>query len=275
MFAQSSKRFLRDIPKRIDGKNSDLSVTSSNRMDAEGANVTLDGADKPAKRYRLLKPWLELASLAAPLVDNGPEFSTPEELADHVLSFFDRAPDTLLFPANEIRAWFNEATDRMRARSQLVELAMRSAETFLFCASGGNVPEDLALQEVPSGLARLMVEGGRLEIETLDPYHKCFLPAVGLVEIARIRRCPMCHSFFYALRTAGRGRYNAGSKACPGRCTQTWRQRAWRRREAERVEKAWVLHRAGKDATAIARELRISIGKARSFLVRARKEHKE
>ena len=75
MFAQSSKRFLRDIPKRIDGKNSDLSVTSSNRMDAEGANVTLDGADKPAERYRLLKPWLELASLAAPLVDNGPEFS--------------------------------------------------------------------------------------------------------------------------------------------------------------------------------------------------------
>jgi len=69
----------------------------------------------------------------------------------------------------------------------------------------------------------------------VDPFQD-FLASLGGVKAERVRKCPMCGSFFYALRK--------DQKACSKRCNAARRVRDWRANQA-RHEYRRKLRKAG------------------------------
>ena len=234
------------------------------------------GSDKPAERYSRLRPWLRFANLANPAM-SGPSGPDPMGLIrrrDFIRKFNAAGlVQTQDFPLSDIKRLL-EAGPRRRQRERYSahQLALVVWSMLRDIAS---TPEGQGTHFDISAKVALDWGPGRLRAQPTSSVLSSFAQALDGTEPERIRQCPVCQSIFYAVRTTGQGQYNAGSKACPGRCTQTWRQQEWRRHEADRVKRAWVLHRAGKDLTAVARNLGVSIHKARAYLARARKEHND
>jgi hypothetical protein len=101
---------------------------------------------------------------------------------------------------------------------------------FLFCV--GEEPEGFAFEDGPRITSRLRNKNGLLYVETFDPYRDNFLPAIRLVELERIRRCPICSKFFFALRTKIKGGKDTSSKACSSKCNQVRRVQKWRAKQS-------------------------------------------
>jgi hypothetical protein len=246
-------------------------------------NVTLNLGDPPAKRYERLKPWLDLANIALPLLENGEtkyigpaegrwqrreiqahereerierailflkeadpykRLRKTEQLRSQALeatsAFLARTADTTDFPADALREWLAKSKQNRDGRKELLTLAVRSAEAFKFCTLKHTAPDQATLDEgrfsnyredcmdQTAPEARVVFDRSqeRLAIRSFDPYRDYFLPALEGVEIERIRRCPVCGQFFFAVRWDRNGKY--GSKACSKKCNQVRRMRDWR-----------------------------------------------
>jgi hypothetical protein len=146
--------------------------------------------------------------------------------------------ETVDFPAGTLRKW--SANPGINGSTQLLKLATRVAEAFKFCTLKHMIPdqatldqgrdvsyrEDCITQTAPEARVVLDRRQERLAIQSFDPYRDYFLPAIQGLEIERIRRCPVCGQFFFALRWDRDGKY--GTKACSKKCNQVRRMRDWR-----------------------------------------------
>jgi hypothetical protein len=191
--------------------------------------VTVSGRAQARKRYERLAPWLELANLAAPMLgDDGPEPGTLDDLMLPVLRYVGRAQDSDFFPAEQLRRYARQWPDR--AGKQLQSLAIDVARAFILC-----LDEDLeaafAVEEGPRLAIEVFKSKGVVDFEVFDPFRDCFLPAIKGVEVARIRRCPVCRKIFFAMRHKAGSKY--GSKACSRQCNQTLRVRRHRAKQAD------------------------------------------
>jgi len=108
--------------------------------------------------------------------------------------------------------------------STLRTLAMASSPHVLKAA--GNAPLLIErLYETPAtSWAEIWVRNGAVRARWVDPF-KDFLDALEGVEAARVRQCPVCRRFFFALRK--------DQKACSKRCNGVRRVRHWRANQAE------------------------------------------
>jgi len=79
-------------------------------------------------------------------------------------------------------------------------------------------------KEFPMMFSACRAENGRIHFAP-DPLRAHFMTALEGVETRRIRRCPICDKFFYAVRGT--------QKACSQRCNATRRVRAWREKQSE------------------------------------------
>lgn len=193
--------------------------------------VTAISREKPFERYKRLKPWLELGNLATPVLDEGTDdASSLDEMRGPALRFIGEAVATPDFPADGMRAWFKESADKHESGKQLFQLALDVARAFLFCV--GEEPEGFAFEDGPRDTSRLRNKNGLLYVETFDPYRDNFLPAIRLVELERIRRCPICRKFFFALRAKTKSDTDTSSKACSRKCNQVRRVREWRAKQS-------------------------------------------
>jgi hypothetical protein len=82
---------------------------------------------------------------------------------------------------------------------------------------------------------------GRASIATVNLYSD-FLNALRGTEVARIQECPICQSYFYALRFSTNRLFS--TKACSQRCNTTRRVREWRVKQ-EQYENARKLKPEG------------------------------
>jgi len=156
-----------------------------------------------------------------------------------ISAFLKDAPETADFPAGTLRQW-----SANRAFDSLLKLATRAAEAFKFCTLKHAAPDQATLDEgrdfnyredrisQAAPEARVVLDRSQecLSVRSFDPYRDYFLPALEGVEIERIRRCPVCGKFLFALRWDRDGKY--GSKACSKKCNQVRRMRDWRARQS-------------------------------------------
>jgi hypothetical protein len=229
--------------------------------------VTLRANASNAERYERLKLWIEFVNLFERAFRESPVPDPPLENqanADFV-RFIQSAPDTRYFPGEQLRRWLREYA----AFEQFVQLLTNVARTLRFCASEG--PEKLDLNLIPPVPQVLDRSETLLKVETYDPYRDYFVKAIEGVEHARIRRCPICAKFFYAVRGPGKSE-RSGTKACSKRCNQARKQREWREQERKRTETTRILLQEGSSVMQIAEALRVSTKKAREYVAHTRKE---
>jgi len=71
--------------------------------------------------------------------------------------------------------------------------------------------------------SEVWIRNGSITTNWFDPV-KAFLDALESVEAMRVRKCPVCTNFFYAVRK--------DQKSCSKRCNAVRRVRSWRANQA-------------------------------------------
>ena len=123
----------------------------------------------------------------------------------------------------------------------LHNLAQRVADGFHFYASQ-RARVSVSLSPSPTVPVQFSADReGRASIATVNLYSD-FLNALRGTEVARIQECPICQSYFYALRFSTNRLFS--TKACSQRCNTTRRVREWRVKQ-EQYENARKLKPEG------------------------------
>jgi hypothetical protein len=106
-------------------------------------------------------------------------------------------------------------------------------------AAGGRPLFVKRLYENPAtSRSEIWVREGAIATQWVDPY-KNFLAALAGIEAVRVRQCPVCKGFFFALRK--------DQKACSTRCNAVRRVRQWRANQVQ-YEYRRKLRSAGLEA---------------------------
>ncbi len=217
----------------------------------------MTGCESPRKTHGRLGPWLKLANLLPP----------PPSRDE--LRFLDLAPIErwqakcrTTPPAKLLRSFTQSRLARAPAIAATVDLPLlrddpdqarrfldlvrEIAFTLQTLASVGPSKILKAAGQVPVLIKRLYqtpatsrseiwIRKGVLTTRWIGPF-KDFLAALDGAEAQRVRQCPMCGRFFYALRK--------DQKACSKRCNVARRVREWRASQA-RHEYRRKLRKAG------------------------------
>lgn len=222
-----------DASKQIPSRKSTVDVTKT-REDSDA--VTFTHAESPSKRYAKLEPWFWLANqafrrsdgrLLPPEATDDSEALTelwgqviPRVERDESLAAVLRQIQVSPMPDREKDEWLCRLTWIV---ASTLEFYVERRETNRPMILGGAV------------LATFQVRDGRVAVNTSDAYRD-FMAALDGAEAARIRSCPICRNFFFALR--------ANQKACSKSCNQTRRVREWRSKQAP-YEQTRKFKRAG------------------------------
>jgi len=201
-----------------------------------------DRIELPRKAQQRLGPWIELANLLPPPPSRDqPRFLDPEPLdrwrahcravpLDEFVHRFERSrlaqalgiTDTLDLQL------LREDSDHARRFLDLVGEIAAALHTLVNAATNPEVLK--AVDKAPLRIRRLYetpaasrseiwIFKGTVTTRWVDPF-KDFLAALEGVEVVRLRQCPICSRFFYALRK--------DQKACSKRCNAARRERDWR-----------------------------------------------
>lgn len=234
------KRFPRISSKQVEGKKRAISVTAK-------PLVTPIPKDSPAKRCRLLEPWLSLANLVPATADHP---ARAEDAA--VCALYRRAlaafPEPRLIPGAERldprmsqrAVWFLGYGFRERDALKLYTLAYAVRETFeaiLRAERERTAGETRPAFSAAAHPAEFCIDAQGCVVHSEgDLFHGLFLKALEGLAAARIGRCEICASWFFAKRS--------DQRACSRRCGTALRVRAWRAREAD-YEQRRKFKRAG------------------------------
>jgi hypothetical protein len=209
----------RIAPKRLTRKNRALDVTAR-------VNVTTKFGDSPGRRYAVLKPWLDFANAAYPVMRAPSRWregqTNLEELVVAVQPFLQQAQGTREFPARFLLHYLEPPAKEFEAYNDpaiIADIASGVIMILEHCvqmAAGESIP----LVVPHSSSIQASVKDGRLELESfIDPFAD-FLRAVGGVEARRIGICPICRRFYFAIRS--------DSRTCSRGCGTALRVREWR-----------------------------------------------
>lgn len=233
-----------------------------------------------ARQYtKLLRPWLEFANMARPLLRPQPwsrrNAPPPREDLAALKKFTSQRsgdfPGEPLHRALEV-ALQNGPTSELILR-KIKDFAQGVIDILDFCADQPRAPvEQFGI--TAQGFVKVGIEAGSLRLEVLDPFGG-FVEAINGVEINRIGRCPICERFFYRLRVDAKRRSDistggTGTKACSGACNATLRKRYWRSKEQQMLLKTAEMLRDGRSVHEIAKALRVSKERARHLAYKTR-----
>ncbi len=237
---QRSKALCQVTSKQIASKKQTQSVTDAGR-----------GAGKPPRTsYEHLGPWLQLANLLPP-PPSADELKQSPGLGRVLRIRQWRALCSAIPPIEFVRRFdrsgladvpsFTASLDLERLGGdpdqarRFLDLACEVAGALRSLARGSNPDVLRAAGETPLLTARLYenpatsrseiwIHKGVVATQWVDPF-KNFLAALEGTEAMRVRQCPVCSHFFFALRK--------DRKACSKRCNAVRRVRAWRAGQAE------------------------------------------
>jgi hypothetical protein len=202
--------------------------------------------EPPRKTHERLGPWLKLANLLLPPPSGdeqrclalGPiERWRAQCRAVPTAEFVHRFMRSGLAQAPAIIATVDlqlllENPDQARRFLDLVGEIASALQTLVLAATSPEVLKALGeeplliqrLYETPAtSRSEIWMCKGDVITQWVDPF-KDFLAALQGVEAVRVRQCPMCSRFFYALRK--------DQKACSKRCNAARRVRDWRANQA-------------------------------------------
>jgi hypothetical protein len=238
-------------------------------------NLTRRGKEQPGKVYAALKPWIEFANVASPLVRGirvrrfERKVSMREsiearrgEALPAVREFIEQARDTETFPADLLRQLlkpapkFLEPDVALKALEDLADNVIGVLDYYaLWPPPAGTPPYVIASESV----TRVGIDAGRAVLEPLDDPFKYFVRAIAGAEEERIKRCPICDRLFFAARIS--------RPACSRACGTALRVRKHRSNEARAIAMAG----AGKTIPEIVRALGLKVVQVRRYV---RKAHK-
>jgi hypothetical protein len=183
----------------------------------ETQNVTRRSGVSPLKCYARLEPWLRFANLP----------DDPKSLHQAYIQQFASRP---IGSSPPVFFQLTTAVRLMRGGEsrKLIE-TYRDVRDFLECIPAMEPRESGAFaadeeMQFPMMLYASRTENGRICFQP-EPLRWAFKAALDGAETRRIRRCPICSKFFYAVRGT--------QKACSPRCNATRRVRAWRAKQAQ------------------------------------------
>jgi len=216
-----------------------------------------DTREPPQKTYGRLGPWLELANLLppAPLRDEL-KFLDPEPidrwqaqcrgipaakfLHKFMQSRLARVPvlaATVHLPL--LRDDPDQAPrflDLVSEIASILQTLVTAGSSKVLKATGHGLLLIKRLYQTPAtSRSEIWMRNGALTVLWIDAF-KDFLTVLVGVEVVRLRQCPMCRRFFYALRK--------DKKACSKRCNAARRVRDWRANQS-RHEYRRKLRKAG------------------------------
>jgi hypothetical protein len=166
--------------------------------------------ESPAKRYSLIRPWIDLANWA-------PTIWVMQSPPSGLIHWIERQNETPSFP----RTWLLTLAKTRVADSEvqpLNGLAMNVFHTLVNAASS------LSARCRTTVAYQLRIDRGVVRMKQLAPF-AAFASVVEGTEAKRVRRCPICNRLFYAVRIS--------SKACSVRCNRTRRVRKHRENQAK------------------------------------------
>jgi hypothetical protein len=240
------------------------------------AIVTVIVIESPVKCNAKLQPWLAIANLAA---EPGGPWRRPDGLLIEPANADEEQYETgAAYLRSEIERWpelteildiievpsVSFGADPWRADEWAFRFVHFVAAAISFCAQKSGV----RAIEMPGTLAEFREYQGQVQLVAPSPALK-FIEALNQAEWARIGCCPICGQFFYVVRANGKSG-KAGTKACSRNCTLARKQREYRKREREHSERALKLKQEGNNVNEIARELQVTIKKARAYIGRGR-----
>ena len=231
----------------------------------------------PAKRYAALQPWLDFANAAAPLVRNV-SFRRPQrerqtsEALSALWGFVERAPETDSFPAQLLRELLKPSPESglgADAGAKIIaDLADQVIGILDYCVDRPSSPVPPPFYRVAAqSQTMISVETGCVARKAIGDPLEPFLRALEGSEANRIRRCPFCDRFFFAIRK--------DRPACSRVCGTALRVREHRQRDDERTSRAAEMHREGKGFKEIARALKVTHIRARHYVRKARERERK
>jgi hypothetical protein len=247
MDMKPGKRFRRFTSKQIASPYHSQSVTESRH----------NGCETPRKSLERLEPWLKLANLLPPaplrdelkFLDKEPialwqaqcrSIPAAEFLHNFIQSRLARMPVLaatvhlpLLRDDPDQAPRFLELVSEMALILQTLVTA--GSSTVLKATDPRPVLIKRLYQTPATARSEIWMRNGALTVSRIDAF-KDFLTVLDGVEAARLRQCPICRRFFYALRK--------DKKACSKRCNAARRVRDWRANQS-RHEYQRKLRKAG------------------------------
>jgi hypothetical protein len=231
----------------------------------------------PAKRYAALQPWVDFAHAARPLVRDVSfkrpqrERQTGEALAA-LGEFVDRASETDNFPAELLRGLLKPSPESglgADAGAKIIaDLADQVIGILDYCVDRPSSPVPPPFYRVAAqGQTLISVETGCVARKAIGDPLEPFLRALEGSEANRIRRCPFCDRFFFAVRK--------DRPACSRVCGTALRVRKHRQRDDERISRAAAMDRAGKAIKEIAQALEVTPIQARRDVYKAREQKRK
>jgi hypothetical protein len=215
---RSNSRRLKQL---VEPKKATLSVTCR--------DVTQRVAKSPSKRYKELKPWIDLANWA-PKLRPGP---APPELTHQIDTESEAS-----FPRVRLRSLVErgEMGHEAALSQYFISLVWKFWKTLYAVAvdaHGGEIPGISSDYEI-------VLDDGIVRMETVRSPFDDFARVLEGTEAARLRRCPVCSDFYYAARTT--------KPACSPRCGSTVRVRHHREYQdnRKRNKNARKLRRSGE-----------------------------
>ncbi len=219
--------------------------------------------DHPVKRYVALRPWLDFANVASPLVRGVPyrlpqrESRTRKALTG-IREFMELEQETDTFPAQLLRAFLTQATstglDADLYGKTIADLTDNVIGVLDYYAGLPLPPETPPYVVSCQSFTQVSIAADRVALKSLgDPFGN-FVQVINGIEAKRIGRCPCCDRFFFAVRNDQPG--------CSRKCATALRVRKLRNKEAEAIAMA----RAGKTIQEIARALSVSEIQARRYI---------
>jgi hypothetical protein len=192
------------------------SVTGKSRRSVTPAN-----SETPRTRYEALEPWLKFANLP-----NGPELQSAfiAQFASRPIGTFPPVffQFKIAVELSETRGAFSEKLARTYELVRNLFEQIRAGEPSAIGSAYEGGADELVSFPITFFVDR--TEAGRVTFQP-DPLLENFKSAIDGVESDRVRLCPICSRFFFALRITQR--------ACSTRCNQTRRVRAWREKQTQ------------------------------------------
>ena len=223
------------------GKRSDPHTSKQIISRAQVRSVTTlasDGAKLPKQAHERLKPWLGLANMVPAPARDGTERPARLLIARvdgaQFLRQFESSPLARV-PAISSTIDLQHLRESPEEGHRLLELAQEISITLQTLAQAASVKVLKAAGEEPILIRRIYktpatsrsevwMRRGSVAAKWIDPF-QAFLDALEGVEGMRVRGCPICSQFFYAVRK--------DQKACSKRCNASRRVRDWRANRAQ------------------------------------------
>jgi len=238
---RTDKSFQRSTSKQIKHKDRSRSVTKA----------TAGAAERSSKSHERVRPWLELANLLPPPPSDDELRQTPNVLTALPCIWEWQAKLRTITPAEFVRRFERSHLVKEKAITasldlQLLHSRVDEAERFLelvreiantlrplvaaaspkVLQAAGRVP--LMIRQLygapTTSRSEAWIRNGAVATCWVDPFQQ-FLLAIEGVEATRLRQCPVCKHFFFALRK--------DQKACSKPCNAVRRVRDWRANQAQ------------------------------------------